>query len=152
SLFAKALPAENFLKVSCRLAALRTVRFIDDHCTAAHLQHTSVGLSSFFGDLGQLTRNEWKLLKGGDDDRHGTFECFRQLARVLVDLLDNAVLVFELVYRVLKLLVQDNAVSDDDHTVENSRVRMIMQRCKPVRQPADGVALSAAGRVLDQIV
>jgi hypothetical protein len=77
---------------------------------------------------------------------------FRQLARVFVDLLDNTVFVFELVDRVLKLLVQDHAVSDDDNTVENSRVRTIMQRCKPVREPADCVALSASSRVLDQIV
>jgi hypothetical protein len=27
-----------------------------------------------------------------------------------------------------------------------------MQRCQPVREPADGVALAAAGRMLNQIV
>ena len=56
------------------------------------------------------------------------------------DLLDNAVFVFELVNRALKLLVQYHAGSDDDHTVENPRVRVVVQRCEPVRW---GTLLSA---------
>ena len=51
---------------------------------------------------------------------------------------------------VLDLLVQHPPVGDHDHRVE-PRLAAVLQADELVRQPGDGVALAAAGRVLDQI-
>ncbi len=59
---------------------------------------------------------------------------------------------FELVDRVLQLLVQDDPVRNHDDAVEHAAVLPIVQRCQAVGQPADGVALSAARGVLDEVV
>ena len=75
-----------------------------------------------------------------------------ELFRVLLDLPNHAALVLELVDRVLELLVEDHAVRRDDHAVEHALVDVVVQRRQTVSQPADGVALAAARRVLDQVV
>jgi hypothetical protein len=52
-----------------------------------------------------------------------------------------------------KLLIEHDAVGHDDNAVEDPlSSAAIMQAGEPVREPADGVALAAAGGVLDQIV
>ena len=65
---------------------------------------------------------------------------------------DDALLVLELVDGVLQLLVEHAAVGDDDDRVEDLLVVAVVQARQPVGQPGDGVALAAAGRVLDQVV
>ena len=72
--------------------------------------------------------------------------------RAFIDLLHHAALVLELIDSVLKLLIEHHAVSDDDYAIENALARGIVQRGQTVRQPANGVALSAAGGVLDKVV
>ena len=92
------------------------------------------------------------FLKGGDDDGSAVLQSFGQLPGILVDLLHHAVPVFELVYDVLQLLVQDKPVGDDDHAVEDSAVFCVVQGGEAMCQPRDGVAFSAARRMLDQII
>ena len=58
----------------------------------------------------------------------------------------------ELVDRVLELLVEHAAVGDHDDTVEDLAVVVGVQAGEAVGKPGDGVALAAAGRVLDQVV
>ena len=58
----------------------------------------------------------------------------------------------ELVDGVLELLIEHDAVRDHDHTVEDALVVGVMQGREPMGQPSDGVALAAAGGVLDEIV
>jgi hypothetical protein len=60
--------------------------------------------------------------------------------------------VLELVDRVLQLLIEHDAVGHNDHTVEHTLIRSVMQRRQPMGQPAYGVALAAARRVFDEIV
>ena len=109
-------------------------------------------LAALLGHLEQLARDERELLQRRDDDRHGVLERLGELPRALVDLLHDAALVLELVDRVLKLLVEHHAVGHHDHAVEDALVGRVVQRRQPVRQPADGVALAAARRVLDEVV
>ena len=110
------------------------------------------GCAPLLGHLEQLAGDERKLLQRGDDDRHRVLQRLGQLARAFVDLLHHAALVLELVDGVLQLLVEHDAVGDDDHAIEDALVGGVVQGREPVRQPADGVALAAAGRVLDQVV
>nr|QNO43546.1 hypothetical protein HMEJMANM_00015 [Methanosarcinales archaeon ANME-2c ERB4]QNO43629.1 hypothetical protein LAPIAFBC_00036 [Methanosarcinales archaeon ANME-2c ERB4] len=58
----------------------------------------------------------------------------------------------ELVDDALQLLVEHAAVSDDDHRIKDLLVTVVVQACKPVRQPCDGVALPAPCRMLHKIV
>ena len=58
----------------------------------------------------------------------------------------------ELVDGVLQLLVEDNSVGHNDHTVEDSLILRVVERCKPMSQPAYGVALAATRRVFDEVV
>ena len=109
-------------------------------------------VAALLGHLEQLARDERELLQRGDDDGHRVLQRLGELPRALVDLLHHAALVLELVDRVLQLLVEHHAVGDHDHAVEDPLVRGVVQRRQPVRQPADGVALAAAGGVLDKVV
>ena len=71
---------------------------------------------------------------------------------ILVDLLDDALLVVELVDRVLELPVEHQPVGDDDDGIEDLLVAGVVQASQAVRQPGNFVALAAAGGVLDQVV
>jgi hypothetical protein len=146
------LSAQNLLKVRGGLAALRTVGLIDDHSAAARWERSSSGLAPLFRHFEQLAGHEGELLKGGDDDGNRVLQRLRKLARAFVDLLHHAAFVLELVYGVLELLVQNDAIGDDDYAIENALARGIVEGGEAVRQPADGVAFSAAGGMLDQVV
>jgi hypothetical protein len=50
------------------------------------------------------------------------------------------------------LLVEHDAVGHHDHAVEHALVRGVVQRREAVREPADRIALTAAGRMLDEVV
>ena len=102
--------------------------------------------------LADLLGHERELLERGDDDGRGGRQGLGQLAGVDVDLPDHPLPVLELVDRVLELLVEDEAVGDDDHRIEDLFVRGVVKRSQPVGQPRDGVALAAPGRVLDEAV
>ena len=91
-------------------------------------------------------------MKRRDDNRDCAFQRFGKLARTLVDLLHHAVLVFELIDRVLKLLIKDQAIRDDDDRIENLLVLVVVQTREMVREPGDGIGLAGASRVLDQVV
>lgn len=58
----------------------------------------------------------------------------------------------ELVDVVLELLVEHHAIGNDDDAVEDAPVTFVVQRGEAVREPRNRVALSAAGRVLDEVV
>ena len=59
---------------------------------------------------------------------------------------------FELVDRVLELLIEHDAIGDHDHAVEDAIVGGIVQRRELMRQPPDRVALTAPGGMLDEDV
>ena len=63
--------------------------------------------------------DEGKFLDRRDDDRRPAGQRLGELLRVLVDLLDHAGLVLELVDGVLQLLVEHAAVGDDDDRIEH---------------------------------
>ena len=151
-LLAQILAAEHLLEIGRRLAALRTVGLVDDHRAAPRRQRAGSGLAALLRQLEQLARDERELLQRGDDHRHGVLQRFGKLPRALVDFLHDAALVLELVDRVLKLLVEHDAVGHHDHAVEDALVGGVVQRREPVREPADRVALAAAGRMLDEVV
>ncbi len=74
------------------------------------------------------------------------------MTRALVDLLNHAALVLDLIDRVLQLLVEHDPVGPHHYAVEHPLIVDVVQRREPVCQPADSVALTASGRVLDQVV
>ena len=67
-------------------------------------------------------------------------------------MLHDAALVLELVDRVLELLIEHDAIRDHDHAVEDALVGAVVQGREPMGKPSDGVALAAAGGVLDEVV
>ena len=71
---------------------------------------------------------------------------------LFVDPLHDAERVFELVDRVLELLIEHDAIGDHDHAIEDARVGSIVQGREPMRQPTDRVALAAARGMLDKVV
>ncbi|EXI72981.1 MAG: hypothetical protein AW07_02913 [Candidatus Accumulibacter sp. SK-11] len=148
----QSLATEHFLEVSCRLAALRAMGLVDDHRAAPRSERARATLTTLLGQLEQLPRDEGELLQRRNDHGYGIFECLGELPRALVDALHDATLVLELVDRVLKLLVEHHAVGHHDDAIEHALVGRVVQRCEPMRQPADGVALAAAGRVFDEVV
>ena len=151
-LFPQAFAAEDFLEVGRRLAALGAVRLVDDYRATPRRQRPRRPFPAFLRHPQQLARYEGEFLQRGDDHRHAAFERLGELARALVDLPDDALSVFELVDRVLKLLVEHHAVGDHDHAVEDPFVALVVQRRKAVGEPADSVALAAAGGMLDQVI
>ena len=144
------LAAQHFLHGGGCLPALGTVRLVDKHGAATGWQGTGCINAAFIGHLEQLPGDERELLQGGDDDGNPALQGFRQLARAFVHLPHHAVLVLELVDRVLQLLIEHDAVRHHDHAVENAGAVRIVQRGQTMRQPSDGVALAAAGGMLDQ--
>ena len=151
-LLAQPLAAQHLLEIGGGLAALRAVRLVDDHGAAPRRQRAAAACAALLGHLEQLPRDERKLLQRGDDHRHRVLQRLGQLPRALVDLLHHAALVLELVDRVLQLLVEHHPVGHHDHAVEDPLILGVVQRRQSMRQPADGVALAAARRVLDEIV
>ena len=132
--------AEHALQFGRRLAPLRAVGLVDDDGVAAP------------GDVADLLRHKGELLQSRDDDRHACPERPGVLGGVHVDLLDHSLFVFDLVDRVLELLVEHQAVGNDDDRIEDLLVLCVVEARQPVGDPGDGIALAAAGRVLDQIV
>ncbi len=96
-----------------------------------------------------LVQDEGKLLDGGNDDLLALFDEPAQVARTLGVSHGRAYLSV-LPDRVADLLVQDAAVGDDDDGIEDG-LAVLFQRDHLMRQPGDGKALAAAGRVLDQV-
>ena len=78
------------------------------------------------------------------------FDPPRARGLVAVDRDDDALVVVDLLDRVLQLRVEHVAVGDDDDRVEHLLV-VDLQARHPVRGPGDRVGLSRAGGVLDQI-
>ena len=144
--------AEHFLQIRRRLPSLRAVGLVHDDRAASSGKHAGALCSLLLGHLEQMPGHEGELLQRGDDDGDGVLQGLGQLPGPLVDLLNDPELVLELVDRVLQLLIQNDAVSHDDHAVEDALVRLVVQGSEPVGQPADGIALATAGRVLDEIV
>ncbi len=81
----------------------------------------------FFPKLVQCLGDEREFLQRGDNDRSSVGECLHELPRVFVYLLHHALLMLELIYRVLELLIEDPAVSHDDHRIKNLLVRVVVQ-------------------------
>jgi hypothetical protein len=116
------------------------VRLVDDHGVAARRQ------------LLDVLHHVRELLDGGDDDA-GPLPRQRlgELLGVLVDLLDDAVRVLELVDRLLQLPVEHEPVGDHDDLVEHLAVVRGVQRRQPVREPGDRVRLARPRRVLHEV-
>ena len=85
----------------------------------------------------------------GNDDLLALFDEPAQVARTLGVSHGRAYLSV-LPDRVADLLVQDAAVGHDDDGIEDG-LAVLFQRDHLMRQPCDGKALAAAGRVLDQV-
>ena len=147
---AQFLAAEHLLERGRRFASLRAVRLVDDHGAAPGRQHAGRAGAPLLGHPQKLARHVRELLQRGDDDRNRLLQRLRELPRILVDLPHDAAFVLELVDRVLKLLIEHHAVGRHDHAVEHARVFRVVQRSEAMREPGDGVALAAAGRMLDQ--
>jgi len=74
------------------------------------------------------------------------------LPRTLINLLDNAALVFELIDRILQLLIENDAIRHDNDAIEHAFIHFVMEGRQPMREPADRVALAASGGVFDEII
>ena len=121
------------------LAGLRRVRLVHDHREALS------------GKLADLLGDDGELLERGDDDGSAPLEGLLELARGLVDVLDDAEGLLELPDRALELAVEHAPVGHHHDRVEDPPVVLVVQHRELVREPGDGEALAAAGRVLDQV-
>ena len=97
-----------------------------------------------------------EALQRADDDLLALVQRLRELWRLRaligVDPLDQAGLMVDAKHRLLELGVEDAAVGDDDHAVEDAPVPRIVQPRQAVREPGDRVRLARPGRVLDEVV
>jgi len=100
----------------------------------------------------QAAQHKGKFLQRGHHDLGAVDQCRGQLAGVLVNGLDHALGMLDLVNGILQLPVQHLAVGDHDHAVVDLLVLRRVQAGQPVGEPGDGVSLAAASRMLDQIV
>ena len=119
-------------------AALAGVRLVDDDREAAPALLVA-----------DLVQDERELLDRGDDDLLAALDEPAQIARALGGR-DRRPHLGVLPDRVPDLTVEDDPVGDHDDRVEDRRV-VPAQPDQLVSQPGDGVALAAAGRVLDQV-
>ena len=71
---------------------------------------------------------------------------------VLVNFLNDAVSVFELIDGVLKLTIKYEPIGDDNHFVEGLTVLDVVQIGETVTYPCDGIGLARTGGVLDKVV
>ena len=92
-----------------------------------------------------------ELLQRRDDDRPAAFQGLAELAGRVLDVLDHAEGLLELPDGALELAVEHAAVGHHDHGVEHAPVFVVVQHRELVGEPGDGVALAAAGGVLDEV-
>ena len=109
---------------------------------------------SFAGSFIKLIVNYRELLQCGDDD---AFSVIDSIAKVPAALLfingnDGAKRMIKAGYGRLQLLIQYPAVSDDDDAGENGLIVCVVQAGHAIGRPCDGVGLSAACAVLDQVI
>ena len=119
-------------------SALAGVRLVDDDREAAPALLVA-----------DLVENERELLHRGNDDLLAALDEPPQIARA-VGVPDRRRHLGILPDGVADLPVEDAPVGHHDDRVEHRRV-VAGQSDELVRQPSDGVALAAAGRVLDQV-
>ena len=124
-LFPDSRATQNALELRRRFAALGTVGLVDDNRIPP------------LGQVADLLRYEGELLECSNNDGHGRRERLRKLGGIHVDLLHYALLVFELVDRVLKLLVEDYSVRHDNDRVEDLLVFLAVEARQPVDEPGD---------------
>ena len=87
--------------------------------------------------------DDGELLQGGDDDGFARLQGIAQLARVLVDLLDHAFGLLELLDRVLQLPVEYAPVGDHHDGIEQALGRgVLVERSQLVGKPGDGVGFA----------
>ncbi len=125
--------------------------FVDDDGKAFVLGVDGDRLALFFEGFDRLG-NEGKFLDGGDDDGGAVGEGFGELLGVLVDFLDDSGFVLELVDGVLKLLVEDEAIGDDDDGVEDAGVVAVVEAGEAMGEPCDRVGFAGACGVLNEVV
>lgn len=95
-----------------------------------------------------------EFLNGANDDALAVVDRLGQPAGAffLVNGFHKTGFVVEGVDRVLQLTVQDHTVGDNDDRIEDRLVFGVVDRCQTVGKPGDGVGLSAAGGMLDQVI
>ena len=96
-----------------------------------------------------LVEDEWKLLHGGDDDLLTVLDELLQVSRT-IGMPQRRAYLCVLPDRIVDLSVQYSAVRDDDDRVEDE-LFVHPQPDQLMGKPGDGVALPAAGRMLDQV-
>ena len=123
--------AEDGLQLARCLAGLAGVRLVHDDGVAALRDRRfpfpapaaspprSLSPGSRAGDVQQSAQHEREFLQCRDDDLGAVNQRRRELLRVLIDGLDDALRVFDLVDRVLQLLVEHAPIGDDDDAVED---------------------------------
>ncbi len=138
--FERASPQNVLDGLRAPLAGLRGVSLVNDQSEA---------LARQLGDF--LHGVDAKLLERGHDDRLAGLEGLLELTRGRVDVLDDAQRLLELTHRGLELPVEHAPVRDDYDRVENTIVGGVVEGGQLVREPRDGEALAAPGRVLNEV-
>ena len=107
--------------------------FVHDHGEAFIFGGDCDAVFAFIPQFLQGLGDEGEFLQGRDDDRRAVGQRLHELAGILVDFANHALLVLELVNGVLELLIEDAAVGDDDDRVEDFFVGLVVQTRKTVR-------------------
>ena len=85
-LYPKLLPAQHFLEIGGRLAALRAVRLVDDDGAPPGGERARTGRPAFLGHLEQLARDEREFLQCGDDQPAPAFSSASASCRELASI------------------------------------------------------------------
>ena len=126
-----AILVEHLAEFHRCFATLRTVRLIYNH-SKAFVFGRKCDRFSFFCQGLHCLGDEGKLLNRRDDDGNTIGQGFNELLGVFVNLLHHALLMLKLVNGVLKLLVKDEAIGDDNDRVEYFVVVGIVQAGEPM--------------------
>src|SRR5215470_3377940 len=98
-----------------------------------------------------LVHNHGKLLQGRDDDSLASLKRLLELTGGLIDILNHAQRLLELLHRLLELFVEHTTIRNDNDGIEDTLILNIMQHRELVSQPGDRITLAASRAMLDQV-
>ncbi len=133
-----AFPVQDAAQFLRGLAGRRGMRLVDDNGEAP-TGGVDCNRIALLGHRVDGLRYEGELLDRRNHDWHAARQRLGKLLRILVDLLDDAFLVLELVDRVLQLPVKNEPVGDHDDRVEHLLVLRVVKPGEMMREPRDGV-------------
>ena len=96
-------------------------------------------------ELAYLVQNRTELLQCSDNDIAAIIQALQQILGICIDVLCNALLAVHILQFCSKLTINNSPVTDDDNGIDTGGVDQTLGK------PCNGLSLTAAGTVPDQI-